>query len=647
MRRCFVDAVRRFAAPLELQCCTASSTNGGTPNFARNTSSKGTASFGIDPSKLDLALNLHEADFGAMVKATKAAMAKDKHHREAIAGEVFIGNDATAEGEAAPAHASATASPARLTLATPASAAATTTSSSGSGGDDGNAWMMSRTVRGIVGAGAAHDTNSLHVVKQQRKAEGARYGLMDSLRDCLLAGNWERGMRLFETALETGCKSVQDTALATESAESEGKETLETLRRINATTPTNAVSMNLPTHRGILRWGGGHFYMLLKLLLSKHRVTEAERVWDVMKRIGFVEFHMDARTINQCIAMARRTTSSDIISPLTDTKKYTEDGEKAFRRTFVLELEDWAKKKGLQLDGRNKHAAQAARFADALKNENREGDGKSSDTAINGEGLKVGDFGGLLRRCTSEESTARVLHMMEKLKVPRKGNIYSSLIAALRQPHYCLNGNDKRLDGTVTKEEYDAHRRKRLERARQWYEECPESERTADVYNEMLHITRGGDEEDSGFERLLVEFRGVPLLLSAGSPPAGDNASGESEDTTRGKQQRPTLKPPQWRTPPNGRTYEILVHRSRHLQDWPVMWALYDEMMEWHVVGTKRLYETLLEVAGHHPPQGMEPHSMVMELYEDMKRRGIDVTGIKSTVSVVNAWSATRRRRRW
>ncbi|ORC88379.1 polyadenylation/uridylation factor 2 [Trypanosoma theileri] len=649
MRRWLLDNTCRITLILDLQRYVASTPNDSTDHSSGKRDSKSRVSFGIDQKKLDLMLNLHEADFGAMVKATRNALAKEKKWREATIGDVSHTKDNNSNIEKSEKD---TVSTVTHTKDGDVDTSPGPSSSMENNKDDieaGKKWMESRTVRGIVGAGAAHDTNSMFVVQQQRKAEGARFSLMDALRDCVLSGNWAKAMRLFESAIETSYKSIRGNSFTASSSimnKNLEKEDLDALRRINATTPPGAISINLPNHRGILRWGGGHYYLLLKLLLSRHRVTEAERVWEVMKGIGFVEFHMDERLFNQCIALARKTPSSDIVLPLVESKKDLEDQNKTFRRTFVIELEQWAKQKELQLDARSKHTTQAARLAQMIKNSEHTKEMESSMSGLDTDGLKVGDFSGLLRRCVSEENTSRVLQMMDKLNIPRDGQIYSALIAALRNPNYRLAGDTISTESNAgnTKEEFDAHRKRRIERASEWFAACPESERTADVYNEMLHITRGGKDEDEMFNRLLIEFRGAPLL-----PPTATTTTTTSSTETSATMSEDsiTLVPPQWRVPPNGHTYEILVMHYIHLQQWPVVWALYDEMNGRRIRGTQRLFHTLLNVAHRAPPHNRDPHVVVMGIYDDMKRSGVDVTGIKSTVNVVNAWCATRRRRRW
>ncbi|KAH9578880.1 hypothetical protein LSM04_006655 [Trypanosoma melophagium] len=637
MRRWLLDNTCRFTLSLELQRHVASTPNNSTDHSTGKKDSKSTVSVGIDQRKLDLRLNLHEADFGAMVKATRTALAKEKKWKEATIVEVSHTKDVHSNVDTSD----------KNTVSTESHTTNANASTENDKGDhaDGKKWMKSRIVQGIVGAEAAHDTNSMFVVQQQRKAEGGKFSLMDALRDCVLCGNWAKAMRLFESAIESSYISIRGDSLPAASTTNKSieKEELDALRRINATIPPGAFSLNLPKHRGILRWGSGHYYLLLKLLLSRNCVTEAERVWEVMKRIGFVEFHMNEQMFNQCIALARKTPSSDIVLPLAETKKDIEDQGKTFRRTFVMELEQWAKKKELQLNRRNKHTTQAARLAHMVKNSEPMEEMERNISGLDTDGLKVGDFSGLLRRCVSEESTLRVLQMMDKLNISRDSQTYSALIAALRNPHYRLTGDttSSESDATNTKEEFDAHRKRRIERASEWFVACPESERTADVYNEMLHITRGGKEEDEKFDSLLMEFRGAPLLSSAPAPTSSTDTS-----TTMNEHQI-ILVPPQWCTPPNGYTYEVIVMHYIHLQEWDVVWALYDEMSGRRIRGTQRLFQALLNLAHRAPPQNRDPHTVVMGIYDDMKRCGIDVTSIKSTVSVVNAWCATRRKRRW
>ncbi|CBH18493.1 hypothetical protein, conserved [Trypanosoma brucei gambiense DAL972] len=589
--------------------------------------------------KLNLSLRLTDADFGAMVKATKAAMAKERLWRDLTVGsEVDISSESGPNVAIIPKH---------TVLPKPLgdrSSCFTTVAAEPQGA---RVDLSGDTRDNVLGNDNPMSSTVTSAVQDRTLTPGVRYGLMDTLRDCLISGDWPKSMRMFESAIQTACnngKGADTSFTAMRSSDSViNNEMLEGLHRFNATTPVGSFAMNLERYRGILRWSGGHYYLLMKLLLSRHRIEEVERVWDVMKRIGYVEYRMNERTCNQLIALCRTDTKQDIVSPLLHPTKETHNREKEFRTSLVLELENWAEKKHVTLSGRNETTARVARVAHMLRSEGSK-DGKDEAVGSIGHGLRVGDFSGLLRRCNSEESTARVLQMMEKLNVPRDGQIYSALIAALRQPHYQLCGSEENLsqsDGT--KEAYDAHRKRRLKRARQWYDECPEESRTIDVCNEMLLITRGGSAEDVDYANLLTDIRGTPLTI-LGSDDTGSDTIAFSKNEGRS---RPQIPVPRWKIPPNGRTYEVMVLHCRHHEEWPVVWALYDEMMERNVKGTQRLYQMLLEIVQRHPPCGRDRNTVVLELYEDMKRFGLDVTDIKSTASVVNSWCATRRKRRW
>ncbi|KAH8603497.1 hypothetical protein ERJ75_001822100 [Trypanosoma vivax] len=592
----------------------------------------------LDPPKLDLKLRLDQADFSAMVKATKMAMMREKLWKEAVTEhEVDISRETVPES-----------------LYTSKSAPASKEMVPACARDD-------KKCEEVIGSNAGEHGGLLVAEGESNErlarpsprsslAANTRYGLMDTLRDCLLSGDWSKGVRLFEAAVEMSSGIVTATSpsdkLVHNEASSHSLATLENkddpfevLRRINATTPSNASLLNVERPRGILRWGGGHFFLLMKLLLSRHRIEEAERLWEVMKRIGYVEYHMDNHTFANFTSLVRGNKAPDAVASVLQPKKEVRDRAEAFRLLMARELDAWAQKRHGSPGEPRRTSLRSARSGNVAKDSD-DNQTEGAETVLSGKGLKVGDFAGLLRRCNSNESTCRVLSTMEKHNVVRDGPIYSSLIASLRQPHYALTPDDNVAGRELTKEEFDAHRRKRLERAREWFMECPENNRTIDVFNEMLLITRGGAEEDMEYDKLLMDLRGAPLSLDTEKPlPCGIGDNGSDG--------RPRLVSPHWRVQPNGRTYEILLTHCKYKGDWPIIWALYNEMMERNVRGTPRLYQLLLEVARLHPPQGRQSNSLVMELYHDMRRQGIELTEVGSTVSIVNAWCATRRRRRW
>nr|CCD12610.1 unnamed protein product [Trypanosoma congolense IL3000] len=641
--RCSASVAVDFAlrGAVAKRYCTTKVENNSTVQNERKTIHANAMPSADFSSKLNLSLQLGDLDIDAVVKATKAAMAKEKLWREvALAHESGVTNDTVKES---------------VMTQTPlvSSSRQTDTQSVQPSHivNKNDASAVQSPLRGGDVAGNCGTLSSIDIIPKQPVASTTRYGLMDSLRDCLLIGDWAKAMRMFQMAVQTACNNATEATSAprTPPAVQDAQvtvdgEMLQLLCRINATSPADTSSMNLTRYRGILRWNGGHYYLLMKLLLSRHRVVEAEQVWDVMKRIGYVEFRMDERTFNRLMGLCLSTVTTGAALPVLQPKKEVADREKAFQEQLTSELKKWAEKRDITYGSHhNKQVARVARAANMVSGADASSDNDSL-AKLNTGGLKVGDFAGLLRRCNSEQSTSRVLEMMEKCSVPRDGQIYSALIASLRQPHYQLSTESNEAPEVEgTKDTYDAYRRRRLQRARQWFEECPESQRIADVFNEMLLITRGGEAEDAEYDNLLLQFRGAPLRVSS-------DRGGDAEDSSNSKSSGPSacvVTPPQWRVPPNGKTYEVMIQHCRYRGEWPVLWTLYDEMMDRNVKGTRRLYQILMEVVHRHPPEGRDKNTVVLQLYEDMRRFGLELTDIRSTASVVNSWSATRRRFRW
>lgn len=247
-----------------------------------------------------------------------------------------------------------------------------------------------------------------------------------------------------------------------------------------------------------------------------------------------------------------------------------------------------------------------------------------------------------------------------------------------------------------TKTQYEAYKQERVETALQWFFQCPKPRRTADVYNELLYLLRAKSHWKD-FDRALVEMRGnavvseqewpesTPVRRAPSSEPAAtaaatttmqesvpatevsETAATEADSisaepvavSAASVKEFPVVLPPQWTTPPNGKTYELLIQRARYVHQWDVMWALYEEMTASRVRGTTRLYEVLLTEAHRHPPQvlnGVEVRSgsaqqssdVLLRLYDELRRNGGDVRSFKSTLNVVNAWSKSRAKmNRW
>lgn len=728
-------------------------------------------SFGIDPSKLDIQLNLDTIDMAAVVEATQAALAKergrfrtplkDDAHEETSslrAGQAEIQEDSS------PGDGLEGSGKERAESGSSSSAAA---AASGRGG---------RTVRGVRNAGRVHDTNSPSTAYAQRQAEGApRYTLVDTLRDCAISGNWSKAYGLFDGALQTSCrhalrapgsstsKSDADDRGSGEAVGAAGEhdaaaalaereqECFEQLRKLSATLPSlrgndrqavmAARAAGAKNMVGLLRWNGRHYYLLMKCLMESGRVQEAARVWDVMLRIGFVEYHIEERTVNSLIALLRHCADGTPGEPRRATSLSPQrrvidahvDAEKAFLRKMVMELEDVAHTQGMRLGEMNSRTAQTARIAEALEqNASTTSEPRASDA-----GLRVGDFNGLLRRARSEDATARVLAMMKKLGVSTDGTTYASIIASLHQPYYRLDGvtdvavgedetasnatsttsspptaeeEEEGVDDATSSStagatggtdlsshaerqaQYEAYRERRIERAKQWFQTCPDAQRTAEVFNEMLYLLRA-KQHKTDFDTLLTEFRGSPVRTEADrvaveeantaatvaratqrgareseaasppSPSSGGVDSGQSADTvsastiTQSTEEAlravPPIVAPSWRVRPNGKTYELLMYRARYVHDWQAMWELYEEMQLQNIRGTPRLFHLLLTEANVHPPARIvkkasgDVSAFIMSLYDEMRRQRIDVTSLSSTVSLVNAWSATRGKRRW
>ncbi|KPA84640.1 putative mitochondrial kinetoplast polyadenylation/uridylation factor 2 [Leptomonas pyrrhocoris] len=333
--------------------------------------------------------------------------------------------------------------------------------------------------------------------------------------------------------------------------------------------------------------------------------------------------------------------------------------------------------------------------------------------------IAVGDFNGLLRRSRAMESSQRVLRMMAKLNLEMESSTFASLIASLHNPQYVLEGHtaeelqshvpansppshhgtnestnataatslsergdaaDKVEGNADTKSQYEAYKQERVETALRWFFQCPKPRRDADVYNELLYLLRAKSHWKD-FDRALVELRGnavvspdewpettpersspavLPGCVSAAATSAG--ASPSSLQPPPPTDASPVILPPRWATPPNGKTYELLIQRARYVHQWDVMWALYEEMVSGRVRGTTRLYEVLLSEAYRHPPRTLhgvmvkgsgdgescESSEVLLRLYEELRRNGGDVHSLKGVMSVVNAWSKSRAKmNRW
>ncbi|CCW62778.1 unnamed protein product [Phytomonas sp. EM1] len=432
------------------------------------------------------------------------------------------------------------------------------------------------------------------------------------------------------------------------------------------------------TFGGILRWNGRHYYLLLSSLFAQRRFEDVQRVWTVMKAIGFVDFHMDERNINSLIALIRRSSERDA-----ETKPHSDENlvvarleeEKALRRRLVIDLETIAKKKGFSLQSNNQRAAQLARVAESVHgssslphafsaNELAKGEvggdnllddlyKDDKDRATNNrDSLKVGDFNSLLRVARSLDETQRTLDVMEKIGISKCAETYASLIASLHNPDYRLNNYSPNLevpkDMGDGKAKYEDYKNQRIAQAKIWFEACPAAQRTADVYNEMLYLLRDKSRVNE-FNTLLAEYRGNTLHESEA---VQNNAEGTLAVQTS---QVPTLVqdggsilPPQWRVSPNVKTYELLIQHAGYMQDWQAFWELHEEMHQQNIRGSSRLYRLLLKEVSQHPPQEVERvvggiSAFILKLSEQMQRDGLDIMSLEEGMSLVNAWSASRK----
>lgn len=356
-------------------------------------------SFGIDPKRLDLGLNFSAMDFTAVVSATQKALQEEKQAHKAVrthsGGSVAnssvtrnattreSGKDATVLG--ATTHATSDCASSlhdshgthrdrfdRDTTIHEVNDAAEETSQTVNSqraekeSDDESHRL--RTVRGVVNAGAVHDSRSAAVAYAQLRAENSsgtaaaaavRYTLMDALRDCAMNENWVKAFRVYERAVQrasesrteesaacqtrapdntthtaivagregeaappsasTACElattktnTVLDTkGTSSSSTSSIASSSWSVLQRVHAdlmcpTADNTSAQLCEPPRAGLRRWGGGHFYLLLKTLLQADRVGEVGEVWKGMQQCGYAEHDMDARGAKALLSLLRR-----------------------------------------------------------------------------------------------------------------------------------------------------------------------------------------------------------------------------------------------------------------------------------------------------------------------------------------------------
>ncbi|KAK7199718.1 kinetoplast polyadenylation/uridylation factor 2 [Novymonas esmeraldas] len=460
--------------------------------------------------------------------------------------------------------------------------------------------------------------------------------------------------------------------------------------------------------RGVMRWSGQHYYLLWKCLLETGHVQEVERVWSVMQQIGFVEYQLEQRTVNALMVLLRRTSRStehmmSTVVPPPSSLPDVLSRHKEIRRNLLKSLEQAAASRHLTLAGANRRTAEGIRITEALERAEDITEAERSEAAEGGVGVggdameassasgleeavvEVGDFNGLLRRARGSDATERILRMMDKLSIEKEAVTYASLIAALHNPQYVLAGHTAEEvaahqtgggpaaarsggggdsgavvaedgtaapppDASLTKAPYEAYKTARVEAGMTWFRACPILHRTADVFNEMLYLLRAKTQWPE-FDALLVQFRGNAVVGSTAWPEtiSETHAGADAEPGARAAILRPS-----WTTVPNGKTYELLIHRARYVHQWEVMWALYDEMVAGDVRGTGRVYEVLLLEARRHPPLSVTAAqrsgrvdaapAFLLRLYDELRGGGGDVRSIAGTLSVVNAWSQTRSR---
>lgn len=266
--------------------------------------------------------------------------------------------------------------------------------------------------------------------------------------------------------------------------------------------------------------------------------------------------------------------------------------------------------------------------------------------------VDAGDFNGLLRRASSYPATVQILNVMDQLSVERTGETFANMIAALQNPLYLVNdASEEELqtnygtDGTfqrlaeashsdrysiprkreagpgrgeeanpplphlspvdieVAKEKYERYKEKRIQEAKGWFDQCPTSMRSAMVFNEYLYLIRGKEHVEE-YTRVLKMFRGnaifVDETLLHNRPTEKEKKA--SSLSTSSPASPATILPPQWKTPPDPKTYEALLFRLRYLHQWGAMWELLEEMRAEKIYGTPRTYQMLISEAKVHPP---------------------------------------------
>lgn len=380
--------------------------------------------FGIDQNKLDLQLNLDRIDFSSVAEATSAAVRRE---REVMGRGLQMAT-------VIPPEVIASCSSREMEIKQQSQEAKNTeTESLGAGGGQ-------RTVRGVVGAGAVHDSMDPRVAYRQARAESGgtmRYTLLDALHDCETTNNWAKAYGLFESALQKALETVPVPAAAeapgagstpTSAGPGSGSASsrYEVLYGMNAISPPalssssslNTTGVDTPLSSaprmdrhltGIMRWKGFHYLSLLRLLMQCHRWKEVGHVWDVLHSIGFLQFHMDGKVANSIVSTVRRATQPPqaagmigVRAPEEHEERFgvgeVEDGgddsattntyelnavAKATARRMVLDVEKCIKTKSfIRLNRNNLATVQQARIAEAIRQTQEQFCMGSDDSAV-------------------------------------------------------------------------------------------------------------------------------------------------------------------------------------------------------------------------------------------------------------------------